>query len=312
MTGIRWVADGFGGLDDFRAVACEPAAPGPGQLTVRVTAAGVNPADLKHTLRASDPALLPLPIGYEIAGVVTAMGPRTRAGSGAVSVGDRVAAFRVHGGYASAITIPAEKAFVLADAVPDDQAAGLLLAGCTAAELLSRSGAVSGETVLLHGASGAVGAVFLQLARRAGVTVVGTAGTGRSDAVSRFGGIPVTYGPELARLVRDAAPGPVVAALDAAGGPEATAASLELVADRDRILTVVDREAAREYGFDALSGADPASAAFRDGVRGELLELLAAGELTVPIARTFPLDRAVEALRLVAAGHAGGKVVLIP
>ncbi|WP_347958068.1 quinone oxidoreductase family protein [Gordonia aichiensis] len=312
MAGIRWVAKGFGGLDDFSSVPCAPADPGAGEVTVRITAAGVNPADLKHVLRASDPTLLPMPIGYEVAGVVTAVGPGTRIASGPVAVGDRVAAFRVHGGYASAMTLPAEKAFAVADSVADDEAAGLLLAGCTAAEMLAESGAQAGDTVLLHGASGAVGATFLQLARRAGVAVIGTSSAARRGAVERFGGIPVVYGPGLTDRVRAAAPGPIVAALDAAGGPEATQTSLELVADRSRIVTVVDRGAATAHGFRSLSGAAASSAAFRDSVRGELLSLLAGGELTVPITARFPLDRAVDALALVAAGGAGGKVVLTP
>ena len=312
MTGIKWVANGAGGLDDFAAVPCAIAEPGPGEVSVQVTAAGVNPADLKHLARITDPSGFPAPIGYELAGVVTAVGPDTRAASGRVRVGDRIAAFRVHGAYASDMTIPADKAFVLGSTVSDDQAAGLLLAGCTAAEMLTRSGARAGDTVLFHGASGAVGTIFLQLAAVSDVAVVGTAGPDRQDAVERFGGIPVVYGPGLAERVQQAAPAPVVAALDAAGTAEATETSLSLVDDRSRIITVADKEAAAEHGFVALSGAAPASAAYRDGVRGELLRLLAAGELVVPIARRFPLDDAVAALRLVSSGGAHGKVVLVP
>ncbi|EGD54515.1 quinone oxidoreductase family protein [Gordonia neofelifaecis] len=312
MTGIKWVANGFDGLENFAAVPCEAAAPSAGEVSIRVTASGVNPADLKHVRRQSDPAVLPIPIGYEIAGVVTAVGADTEIGSGDVAVGDRVAAFRVAGGYASETTVPASKAFALAESVPDDQAAALLLAGCTAADMLHRSGAASGDTILVHGASGAVGAILLQLARIAGVRVIGTCGPQRFEAVTRFGGIPVAYGPGLADRVRQAVGGPVVAALDAAGGTEATEVSLELVQDRSRIITAVEHQAAADRGFIAVSGMAPDSVAYRDGVRGELLGLLAAGELTVPIARTFPLSEAVEALRLVASGHAGGKVVLLP
>lgn len=312
MTGIRWVANGPGGLDDFAAVPCEPTDPAPGELTVRITAAGVNPADLKHLARITDAADFPAPIGYELAGVVTAVGAGTRAGSGRVRVGDRIAAFRVHGAYAAAMTIPAEKAFVLGPDVPDDQAAGLLLAGCTAAEMLTRSGARAGDTVLFHGASGSVGAIFLQLAAMSDVAVVGTAGPDRLGAVEQFGGVPVVYGPGLAERVQRAAPAPVVAALDAAGTAEATEVSLSLVDDRSRVITVADKRAAVEHGFIALSGAASTSAAYRDGVRGELLKLLAAGELVVPIAHRLLLTDAVEALRLVSSGRAHGTVVLAP
>lgn len=315
MTAAQtWRAHGFGGLDDFVFAPIEVPAPGPGEITVAVTAAGVNPADLKHVRRAADPALLPLPIGYEIAGTVIAIGHDAVLGSGeGAVVGQRVAAFRIHGGYAEALTIRAADAFALDRRVGDDEAAGLLLAGCTAAELLHRCGAVAGDTVLLHGASGAVGSTVLQLARRAGVRVIGTAGVDRQDAVRRFGGIPMVYGTGLADRVRTAAGGaPLVAALDAAGTTEATATSLDLVADRTRILTVAAPADARAHGFTALSGAQPDSAAFRNSVRPQLLSLLADGELTVPIAGRYPLAEARAALEVVASGRAHGKVVLRP
>ncbi|WP_448222207.1 quinone oxidoreductase family protein [Gordonia iterans] len=343
-TASSWTAHGFGGLADLVLEAREVPTPGPGEITVRIVAAGVNPADLKHVLRASDPALLPMPLGYEIAGTVTAAGPGSR-----WAIGDRVVAFRVRGGYAEALTVPATDAFALPDHVDERAAAGLLLAGCTAAELLDRSGARPGETVLVHGASGAVGVALLQLARLRGVRVVGTCAPSRLQEVRRFGGIPVPYrdeggtttdggrlgrpgrmlddgalhdgelrdgpildGSALADRIRAAAPGGVVAALDTAGTDAAVAASLGLVADRSRILTVAAPAAAREHGFTALSGADPASAAYRDSVRAELVSLLADGELEVPVAQTFPLTRAREALDLVASGGAHGKVVLLP
>ncbi len=335
-TAAAWTAHGFSSLDDLVLEPREVPAPGPGEITVRIAAAGVNPADLKHVLRASDPALLPMPIGYEVAGTVTATGPGSR-----WEIGDRVVAFRVRGGYAEALTIPATDAFALPEHVDANAAAGLLLAGCTAAELLHRSGARPGETVLVHGASGAVGIALLQLARRRGIAVVGTCGPDRQEEVRRFGGTPVSYraaggtpggdrspdgqqlggpvldgpvldGSALAARIRAAAPGGVVAALDTAGTDQSVAASLELVADRARILTVAAPAAAREHGFTALSGADPASAAYRDSVRAELVSLLADGELEVPLAQTFPLAQAREALSLVASGRAHGKVVLLP
>ncbi|MFT3660671.1 MAG: NADP-dependent oxidoreductase [Gordonia sp. (in: high G+C Gram-positive bacteria)] len=312
-----WTARGFTGLADLVFDPVEVPPPGPGEITVRITAAGVNPADLKHVTRESDPALLPIRIGYEVAGVVTATGSGTR-----FEAGDRVVAFRVRGGYAEALTVPVADAFALPDHVDDVSAAGLLLAGCTAADLLHCSGARAGETVVVHGASGAVGAAVLQLARRTGVVAVGTCGPDREEAVRRFGGHPVPYrpssdddpldGPALADRIRAAAPGPVAAALDCAGTPAAVAASLELVADRTRIVTVAAPAAARAHGFTALAGSQPISAAYRDSVRAELVALLAAGELEVPIARTFPLDRAREALALTASGRAHGKVVVVP
>ncbi len=275
--------------------------PGPDEVRVEVRAAGVNPADLKHTRRAT---AYPVPVGYEIAGVVTDVGS---AAADRFAPGDRVVAFRVRGGYATELTFPAEKAFALPDSADDVSAAGLLLAGTTAADMLHRSGASDGDTILVHGASGAVGATLLQLAARRGIRVIGTASPSRLDTVRRFGGMPVAYGPGLVDRLRGWT---FDAALDLAGTDEATTASLTLVSDRSRTITAANKSAAEQYGFVAVAGMDPESTAFRDAVRPELITMLAAGELEVPVAQTFPLTRALEALELVASGAAGGKVVL--
>ncbi|MGO3325589.1 quinone oxidoreductase family protein [Gordonia sp. (in: high G+C Gram-positive bacteria)] len=307
MRGQRWQAMGTGGLNEFQLTDYTAPTPESGQVRVTITAAGVNPADLKHVARATS---FPLPIGYEIAGVVDAVGPDSVGGSGPLAVGDRVVAFRVHGGYATSATIPADTAFALPGSVDDVSAAGLLLAGTTAADMLHRSALESGDTIVVHGASGAVGATLLQLAARAGVSVIGTANPARLDAVRRFGASAVPYGPGLLDRLRAATSKPVVAALDLTGTDEAVQASLALVPDRSRIITAATKAAAQENGFVAVAGLDPQSTAFRNAMRSELIDLVATKELTVPIAHTFPLADAVDALRLVASGQAGGKVVL--
>ena len=95
------------------------------------------------------------------------------------------------------------------------------------------------------------------------------------------------------------------------GTDDAVSASLELVADRTRIVTVAAAGRAASDGFVALGGGQPESAQFRDSVRPLLIRLASTGDLQVPIARTFPLAEVVEALRLVSGGHAGGKVALL-
>ena len=97
----RWVATGPGGLDDFAFIDDQLHPPGPGEVSIEVLAAGVNPADLKHAQAASS---FPVPIGYEVAGVVAALGPATEIASGSAAPGDDVLAFRVYGGYAVSYT----------------------------------------------------------------------------------------------------------------------------------------------------------------------------------------------------------------
>ncbi|MBS2937220.1 NADP-dependent oxidoreductase [Nocardioides sp. J2M5] len=308
---LQWIATRPGDLDVLVLEEHDVPAPGPGEVTVEVRAAGMNPADAKHVARgrAED---FPRPVGYEVAGVVTAVGPDTSIASGDVAVGDEVLAFRVAGGWASELTVPARDVFAKPAALSFDEAANLLLAGSTAAEMLHVTGVGEGDTVLVHGASGAVGVSLLQQAALLGASVVGTAGPHSFDTVARFGGTPVAYGPGLAERVRELAPGGVVAALDCVGTDEAVDVSLALVADRDRVVTIAAADRARAEGFRAIAGAMPASAAFRDAVRGDLVRLAAEGRLVVPVARTFALADAVEAARLLREGHPGGKLALRP
>jgi NADPH:quinone reductase len=307
----RWVATDFGGPEVLELVTAELPPPGPGEVTIEVRAAGMNPADHKGLARG-DRARLPRPIGSEVAGVLTALGPDTTIASGGGAVGDEVLAFRITGGYASAITVPAGDVFAKPATLDFPAAANLLLVGATAADTLQVVGVGAGETILLHGASGSVGVSVLQQARLLGARVVGTASERNFDTVRRFGGIPVAYGEGLADRVRAAAPEGVAAAIDAVGTDEAVDVSVELVGDRDRIVTIAAIGRAGEAGIKSVGGSTPESAAFRDQVRPRLVRLAADGDLVVPVARTFPLAEAKDALRLLATGHPGGKLALVP
>ncbi len=309
----HWIASSWGAPDTWEFVEYEVPRPGPCEVTIRVRAAGVNPADAKHVAAARPGVELPVPIGYEVSGEITAIGADTKIGSGEAVVGDEVIAFRVRGGYATELTVPAEKVFAKPTTLSHPEAANLLLAGTTAAEMLWVTGAAPGETILLHGASGAVGVSLLQQAALRGIRVIGSASAERFEVVRRFGGVPVRYGPGLSDRVREAAGAAgVSAALDAVGTQEAIDVSLGLVGDRSRIVTIAASARADSDGILAIAGSMPASARFRDGVRGELTALAQNGDLVVPVARTFPLEDAPAALSLLAGGHPGGKLALIP
>jgi len=308
----RWVARELGGPDTWELEEHELPTPRAGEVTIEVRAAGMNPADVKHVAKGTDPGRLPVAIGYEVAGVIAAIGPDTQIASGGGSVGDEVLAFRISGGYASDVTVSAADVFAKPASLGFPEAASLLLAGATAAELLDVSRVVAGDTILLHGASGAVGVSVLQQAQRLGARVIGTASEGRFDVVRRFGGEPVTHGDGLERRVRDTAPDGIDVALDAIGTDEAVDVSLALVDDRSRIVTIAAKPRAERDGFVAIAGSMPASARFRDAVRPRLIGLAGAGDLVVPVAGTYPLDDAREALAALMGGHPGGKLVLLP
>lgn len=307
----RWVATRWGGLDGWEFQEVELPQPGPGEVTIRVTAAGVNPADYKH-VSAPRPGLeLPAPIGYEVAGVLSAIGPDTEIASGGGAVGDAVVAFRIAGGYATEVIVPAADVFAKPPRLDDPAAANLLLAGSTASQMLHTVGVRAGETIIVHGASGAVGVSVLQQAAELDVHVIGTASEARFAEVRRFGGTPIAYGPGLLDRAREAGHGHIRAALDCVGTDEAIDVSLELVADRNRIVTIVAAARAAEEGIHAINGAQPESAAYRDSVRADLLALAGSGRLQVPVARTYPLAEAIEALTFLKDGHPGGKIALL-
>ncbi|GAA2754328.1 NADP-dependent oxidoreductase [Amnibacterium kyonggiense] len=312
-TAKQIVAPRYGGPEVLEEVEQEIPQAGPGQVTVEVRAAGVNPADYKGFAGAysKDPEALPIHPGYEVAGVVLDLGADTELASGGGAVGDEVLAFRVGGGYASRITVPATDVFAKPAALDFPAAANLLLAGTTAEDMLRVTGVRAGETVLVHGASGAVGVMVLQLARLRGIRAIGTTSGARADVVTEFGGEPVRYGDGLLDRVRALAPDGVDAALDCVGTDEAVDVSLA-VAPKERVVTIAAMGRAQRDGFLAVGGRMPESAAFRDSVRASLIALAGSGDLVVPIARTYPLARAAEALTFLADGHPGGKIALIP
>lgn len=305
----KWIVSHAGGVDALELIDDDVPAPRAGEVTVQVRAAGVNPADYKHLSRATQ---FPVGLGYEIAGVISAIGTGARIASGGGAVGDEVLAFRVTGGYASAVNVPAADVFAKPANLSFPQAANLLLAGTTAAEMLHVTGVGRDEVVLVHGASGAVGVSAIQQALWRGARVIGTASAESFERVRSFGADPVAYGPGLEDRIRAIVPEGVDAVLDAAGTEEAIDVSIALLRDPTRAVTIVRGPRADAAGFTAIGGAMPVSKAFRDGARQGLIARAGAGELAVPVARTFPLADAKEALHLLQQGHPGGKLALIP
>ena len=309
------VAAGYGGPEQLEVREVSVGEPGPGQVTVEVRAAGINPIDYKLYSGAmgSDESRLPVSQGLEVAGVVTAVGSDAEGPSGPIAVGDEVVAYPVSGGYAESLNVPGTSVYTKPPSLSWPQAAGMSLTGVTAFHLVEATGVRAGDTVLVHGVSGGVGLAAAQLALGRGASVVGTAAEHRHQTLRGYGIVPVTYGEGLADRVRAVAPDGVTVALDSIGSDEAVDVSLELVADRDRIASVAAFARAGD-GFQLLGngpGADPGTE-LRSAARLVIADLAGKGELDVVVARTFPLSAAADAHRLVAGGHAGGKVVLEP
>jgi NADPH:quinone reductase len=307
----QWVATDFGGPEVLEPRIVHLGPPCSGEVTLQVRAAGMNPADYKHIGSGQDRNLLPLTLGYEVAGIVSAIGPNTRLASGGGAVGDEVVAFQIMGGYASAITATASDVFAKPPGLGFAQAANLLLVGTTASEMLHVTQIRSDDVLLLHGAAGAVGTSVLQQARLLGARVVGTASPDNFEAVVRYGAIPVQYGPGLEGRVRAVAPGGVTVALDTVGSDEAIDVSLAVVGDRARIVTIAANQRAKADGIVSVGASNPSSGPYRASQRARLLELAAAGHLEVPIGATFPLNEAPDALHSLMGRHPYGKLALV-
>lgn len=323
------VATAYGGPEVLAVVEQDRVEPGPGQVLVGMRAAGVNPADWKtYTgVWGDDPHKLPLPLGFELAGVVLAVGPAAHdeadtfsttgtAGTDStdrVAVGDEVVAHPVRGAYADEVLAPVSALVPKPPQLDWEEAAGLLVTGTTAVHALTATGVGAGDTVLVHGASGGVGALVVQLARLRGARVVGTAATANHDYVAELGAAPVAYGPGLEDRVRRAAPGGVTAAIDTVGTDEALDTSVALVPDRRRVASIAGFHRP-DLGIRLLGSgprADPGTAVRADA-RRRLVDLLAERRLRQHVGATYPLAEAAHAHRAGIDGLVRGKIVLVP
>ncbi|GIE32803.1 NADPH:quinone reductase [Actinoplanes italicus] len=297
------VFDRFGGPEVLRMTEVGLPEPGPGQVRLRVVSAAVNPVDHKIRngwLEAVFPTVFPAVPGWEAAGVVDEVGE----GVTGLASGDEVFGFTDTGSYAgyALATVVARKPAALSW----DEAAALPVAGETAQRVLDLLAVTGGETVLVHGAAGAVGGLAVQLAVARGATVIGTASAANHDHLRSLGVIPVTYGDGLADRVRALAPRGVDAVFDAAG-QGAVQVSVELRGTTDRIITIADAVAAQEAGVPFSAGGERTAEAL-----AALADLAVAGRLHVEVADTYPLAEAAKAQEQSATGHTRGKLLLHP
>jgi NADPH:quinone reductase-like Zn-dependent oxidoreductase len=310
------------GTPDVLAVTEMPVPPAAADgVVVEVRAAGVNPIDWKlysgsfHTIaddkKAAAGVAAAMPsLGLECAGVVTAVG----ADASGVQVGDEVIVYPVTAAYADVVTAAASSILAKPAELGWAEAGSLLLAATTAFHALHAAGVEAGDTVLVHGGSGGVGLMAVQLAAARGATAIATASPANHALLRELGAVPVAYGPGLADRVREAAPRGIGAALDLVGTDEALDVSLELVSDRSRIASITGPPRRAEAGIKLIGygpGQDPGTE-IRGAARADLVARAGAGDLRVIVAGTFPLAEAAQAHRAGMAGHPPGKLVLLP
>jgi NADPH:quinone reductase-like Zn-dependent oxidoreductase len=299
--------DEYGSVDVLAVVDVEPPTPGPGQLLVRVRAAGINPGEAKiraGLLHERYPATFPSGQGSDLAGVVEQVGD----GVAEFAAGDEVIGYTDNrASHAELVLVEAENATRRPGNVPWEVAGSLFVAGATASAAVRAVAAGPGDTVVVAGAAGGVGSIAVQLAVRAGATVIGLASPANHDWLRAHDVLPVTYGAGVAQRIRAAAPDDVDAFIDTVGEGYVELA-LELGVAPERIDTIVDFAAVEKLGVKAEGNAAGASAQ----TLAELAELIADGALEIPIERVYPLDQVRDAYRELEAGHTRGKIVLTP
>jgi NADPH:quinone reductase-like Zn-dependent oxidoreductase len=297
--------DRYGAADVLKVVDVEDRSPGANEVRVRVVAAGINPGEVpvrEGKMHDRFPATFPSGEGSDFAGVVVEVGDRVDG----VAVGDDVIGFSdQRSAQAESVTIAADRVIPKPNGVPWDVAGSLYVVGTTARACVDAVRVRRGDTVVVAGAAGGVGILVTQLAVLAGAAVVATASKENHAFLTSIGAIPVEYGKGLADRIRKIVPDGVDAFIDAHGDGNVDVA-VALGVDRDRINTIADFAARKKYG---VRGDGMATVAPRE-VLIDLARLIAAGELQLPIAATFPLDQVRAAYERLGKGHGLGKIVL--
>jgi NADPH:quinone reductase-like Zn-dependent oxidoreductase len=302
--------DRLGGPEVLREIELERPTAGPGQILVRVRAAGVNPSDWVH--RKSPGALLPEPpfvLGWDVAGLVEAIGLGVTLFQPGNEVFGMLPYPHGHGSYAEYVVGPARAFVRKPHGVDHIQAGAIPLAGLTAWQALVDTARVQpGQRVLIHAAAGGVGHFAVQIAKARGAYVIGTASEGKHGFLRSLGvDEPIDYRTtELVDAVRN-----VDIVLDAVGG-ETALQSMRVLRPAGLLVTIRTRGAkkirseAERLGMRAqmlLVEADHAGMA-------AIAELVEHEALRPHIAATFPLADAGKAHAIGETGRTIGKLVL--
>ncbi|MFB7746248.1 NADP-dependent oxidoreductase [Streptomyces sp. NPDC056132] len=295
----------FGGPEVLEVEEIPEPHAGPGEVRVRVAAAGLNPLDWQIAARPDVAARfgLTLPGGYgtDFAGVVDEVGAEVTG----FAAGDRVYGAVIGRSVADFVLVEASSGHLrhTPDGVGDEVAATLPVAGLTASAALAAIGLRAEDTVLIGGAAGGVGIFAVQMAKLAGARVLGTASERTFGFLRGLGAEPVAYGPGLADRVRALAPAGITAAADLFARETAEAA-LTLGVAPERITVVADGPAPPP-GVHTAGALDAAP-----GTMERVAAAIRSGEITVPIAATFPVERIREAVATQAERHVHGKIVI--
>ncbi len=281
--------------------------PAPGEVVVRVRAAGINPGEAAIRSGALDtafPTTFPSGEGSDLAGVIHSVGD----GVTAFAAGDEVLGWSwTRSSHADYAAVPAGQLIRKPAELSWESAGSLYVVGVTAFAAVRAVNPQAGETVAVSAAAGGVGSVVVQLLRTRGAKVLGIASPDNHEWLSAHGAVPVAYGAGLAERLKTAAPDGIDAFIDLFG-PEYVQLAIDLGIAPDRIETIISWEKAAEVGAKTQGSSDATST----DVLSEMAELVASGQIEIPIAAGYPLQEVQQAFAQLEDRHTHGKIVLIP
>lgn len=299
--------DHYGALDVLHIAELPTPTAGAGQVVVDIRAAGINIGESSirsGALKDLFPLTFPSGQGWDCAGVVSIIGE----GVAGVAVGDEVICWGLqHASQAEQVALSARQVVPKPPAVSWEVAGSLYVVGTTAYAAVRAVGAQAGETVAVSAAAGGVGTVVVQMLRRLGVNVVGIASESNHAWLRSVGAIPVTHGEGLAERLRGAAPQGLDAFVDCFGDGYCQLA-VDLGIAAQRVNTIADFAAAQKLGVKAEASAQASSSP----IMSEIAEMVASGEVVIPVAATYPLVQVRDAYTELEKRHTHGKIVLIP
>ena len=299
--------DRYGDRDVLYVADVAVPEPAVGEVVVEVRAAGINPGEATIRSGALDavfPATFPSGEGSDLAGVVSSVGD----GVAEFAVGDEVLGWSWRrSSQAEYVAVPVTQLIRKSARLSWEVAGALYVVGCTAYAAVRAVDAKPGDTIAVSGAAGGVGSVVVQLLRTKDATVLGIASPPNHQWLAAHGVIPVSYGDGLAERLRAAAPNGIDAFIDLFG-PQYVQLAVDLGIAKDRIETIISREKAQELGTKAEGSGDASTT----DVLSQMAELVASGQIEIPIAATYPFEQVRDAFAELEKRHTHGKIVLIP
>jgi NADPH2:quinone reductase len=277
------------------------------EVTVEVRAAGINPGEASirtGALESRFPATFPSGEGSDLAGVISALGDSVTE----FALGDEVLGWSWRrSSHAEYVSVPVTQLIPKPPKLSWEVAGSLYVVGCTAYAAVRAVTPKPGETVAVSAAAGGVGTVVVQLLHTKGTTVLGIASEPNHEWLRSRGITPIAYGDGLLDRLRAAAPNGIDAFIDLFG-PEYVQLALDLGASPSRIETIISREKALDVGAKSEGSVD---ASTRE-VLSEMAQLVASGQIEIPIAATYPLEEVRDAFAELEERHTHGKIVIVP